>query len=162
MGTGKSTLAKLLALNLELEPIDLDQYIEQKTGFSISETILNKGELFFRKLERDSLIELLEKDDIILSTGGGTPCYFDNIELLNNNSLSIFLMRSPKELFNRLVGHTRERPLLAHLSGEDLQEYIAKHVFERTPFYQKATLIINANNKTDEALVEEIKATVNG
>lgn len=160
MGAGKTSLGQNMALSLGLVFFDLDREIEKKTGFTISETIFNKGELFFRKLERDTLLEILEKDNFILSTGGGTPCYYDNAELIANRSLSIYLLYSVPTLFERLNGKQKQRPLIAHLDGPGLKEYIGKHLMERASFYEKSTLTINAESKSIEDISKEIRELI--
>ncbi|AEV31513.1 shikimate kinase [Owenweeksia hongkongensis DSM 17368] len=157
MGSGKSTIGPELAVLSGLDYYDLDAEIEKHTGYTITETIFNKGELYFRKLEREKLHEILAKDNFVLSTGGGTPCYYDNIDVINKNSLSIYLQYNVKELFERLKGNTAERPLIAHLEGEPLQEYIGKHLFERSTYYDKATVVIKAGKLSNLEILKEIK-----
>lgn len=157
MGSGKTTLAKALAQTLNLNLIDLDAEIEKHTGYTITETIFNKGELYFRKVEREILKRVLGQDNFVLSTGGGTPCYYDNIDLINTSSMSVYLSLNVGELYQRLKEGTAERPLLAHLSGEALQEYIGKHLFERRPFYEQAIFTIKVGDKTTEQLNQELK-----
>ncbi|WP_417602580.1 shikimate kinase [Owenweeksia hongkongensis] len=157
MGSGKSTIGPELAVLSGLDYYDLDAEIEKHTGYTITETIFNKGELYFRKLEREKLHEILAKDNFVLSTGGGTPCYYDNIDVLNKNSLSVYLQYNVKELFERLKGNTAERPLIAHLEGEPLQEYIGKHLFERSTYYDKATVVIKAGKLSKLEILKEIK-----
>ncbi|WP_417590072.1 shikimate kinase [Owenweeksia hongkongensis] len=157
MGSGKSTIGPELAVLSGLDYYDLDAEIEKHTGYTITETIFNKGELYFRKLEREKLHEILAKDNFVLSTGGGTPCYYDNIDVLNKNSLSVYLQYNVKELFERLKGNTAERPLIAHLEGEPLQEYIGKHLFERSTYYDKATVVIKAGKLSKLDILKEIK-----
>lgn len=160
MGSRKSTVGQLLAEELALPWRDLDKRIEEVSGYTITETILNKGELFFRQLEHDRLLEILQEDKFVLSTGGGTPCYFNNIDELNNHTVSIYLDYSIPELYTTLEGNQADRPLIAHLEGEALREYIAKHLFERAPYYEKATFTIRADNKSTEQIVKEIKQLV--
>lgn len=160
MGAGKSAVGRELAQALQLPWLDLDKRIEEASGHSITETILNKGELFFRKLEREQLLRALKEDHFVMSTGGGTPCYYDNMDLINKHSLSVYLQYSVPQLYQRLEGSQAERPLIAHLEGESLQEYIGKHLFERAAFYEKAVLIINAAEKSTNELVNEIKRLI--
>lgn len=160
MGSGKSTVGKQLASDLNLPWIDLDKQIEAASGYTITETILNKGELFFRKLEREQLLLTLKEDQFVMSTGGGTPCYYDNIEEMNKHSLTVYLDYSVPELYELLEGNQADRPLIAHLEGDSLREYIGKHLFERAGFYDKATFSIKAGGKTTEEIVNEIKKLV--
>lgn len=161
MGAGKSTVAKKLAVELGLDFFDLDVEIEKKSDYTITETIFNKGELFFRKLERETLEELLNKDNFILATGGGTPCYYDNMELMNNNALTIYLKYSVIDLYERLEGNQSERPLIAHLQGQALKEYIGKHLFERAPFYEKAIMSFDGSSENEKDIIQSLKELVN-
>lgn len=161
MGSGKTSLGQNLALSLGLDFFDLDIEIEKRTGFSISETVFNKGELFFRKLERQVLLEFLDKDNFVLALGGGTPCYYDNADLIAKKSLSIYLQYSVGSLFSRLDGQQKSRPLISHLDGPGLKEFIAKHLLERMPFYEKSTICLKAESKSIEELTAEIKALLN-
>ena len=161
MGAGKTSIGQMLSLQMGLDFYDLDTEIEKSTGYTITETIFNKGELYFRQLERNILDELLKKDKLILSTGGGTPCYYDNIDRINKSSLSVYLKRSVGELYKRLEGHQAERPLIAHLKGDALREYIGKHLFERNVYYEKATLVLPIRDTSDEDITNQIKNFVN-
>ncbi len=160
MGAGKSSLGQALAQELHLPFFDLDSEIEKDTGYTITETIFNKGELFFRKLEREHLLKLLNRKEFVLSTGGGTPCYYDNIEEINRQSLSIYLKYGVKDLYERLEGEQSERPLIAHLEGPALREFIGKHLFERNLYYEKATQVINAKNQETNDILKTIKKLV--
>ncbi len=161
MGSGKSTIGQILADELGLKLIDLDKAIETKTGFTITETIFNKGELYFRKLERQMLENFLLQDNFVLSTGGGTPCYYDNMDLINRNSISIYLQNSVQNLYERLEAEKTNRPLIAHLEGDALKEYIGKHLFERNVFYDKATLVVQTANKSADQINREIISLIN-
>jgi len=158
MGSGKSTLARLLSKDLSVELIDLDDYIEESENSSITDLFKDKGELYFRKKENFYLKQLLDLDkDMILSVGGGTPCYSDNIDLINEKSTSVYLRSSVQSLYNRLVKEKSNRPLIARISDKDLKEFIAKHLFERSPFYEKAGIIIQTDDKTPQQVVSELK-----
>lgn len=156
MGSGKSTIAKMLAVELGLNYFDLDIEIEKRRDSTISDIIHSKGELFFRKLERDVLHEILQQENFVLSAGGGTPCYYNNIDVINQNSISVYLQLGVIELFERLDQNKRERPLIAHLDGLALKEYIGKHLLERSSFYEKAILCVNASSKGKEELTKHI------
>ncbi len=158
MGSGKSTLARHLALQLDLPLKDLDQLIEQEEGESVSEIIFNRGEIYFRKLEREMLEAVLQEESFVLALGGGTPCYYDNIELVNKFSLSVYLEATIPQLYNVLSQDRRERPLIAHLADEELKEFIAKHLFERRDYYEKAILKIPAKQNSLEDRLEAIQA----
>ena len=139
MGSGKSHIAKLLSDRLGIKLIDLDKEISKKNKMTIAEMFQKKGEIFFRRQERALLEEIVATEDsCILSLGGGTPAYYNNIELINQNSESIFLRTSVKNLTERLLKQKHKRPLIANISDQDLPEFIAKHLFERNIFYNKA------------------------
>ena len=160
MGCGKSALGPLISSQTSLPFIDLDKYIENSEKSSISDIFKNYGEIYFRKKERFYLEQVfLKQSPFVISLGGGTPCYFDNIDYLNlkDDAVSIFLKTSPKELALRLYKDKDHRPMISHLqSKQELEEYVAKHVFERLPFYKKAKKTIDTDNKSIETIVEEI------
>ena len=157
MGCGKSTMAKLLAENLKLDVIDLDAYIVEHEGMSISALFENKGEIYFRLQESKYLNEILgHENDLILSLGGGTPCYADNMEVIKNRALSFYLKASIDTLCTRLRNEKDQRPLIASLKEDQLKEFVAKHLFERRNFYEQANSTITIDHKTIEELLEEI------
>ena len=160
MGCGKSALGPLISSQTSLPFIDLDKYIEKREKSSISDIFNNYGEIYFRKKERFYLEQVfLKQSSFVISLGGGTPCYFDNIDYLNlkDDAVSIFLKTSPKELALRLYKNKEHRPMISHLqSKQELEEYVAKHVFERLPFYKKAKKTIDTDNKSIKTIVEEI------
>lgn len=157
MGAGKTTLAQELARSLSLPLRDLDQLIEQKEGETVAEIIFNRGEIYFRKLEREILEAVLQEDGFVLALGGGTPCYYDNMSLVNKFSLSVYLEASIPQLYDVLSRDRKERPLIAHLADQDLKEFIAKHLFERCDFYEQAILKIPAKQNTVEERLKAIK-----
>lgn len=160
MGSGKTTIGEQLSQAFKLPFMDLDAYIEKSENMTITKIFQTKGEIYFRKKEHAYLQEILKKDDIILSTGGGTPVFYNNTELLNQHSYTIYLMASPNELATRLYQEKERRPLIRHLSQEDLPEFIAKHLFERNPFYQQAKFIINTQGKTPGEISHEISQLI--
>ena len=161
MASGKSAVGKLLAKDLKMQFIDLDSFIEEKENLTISELFNTKGEIYFRKKEGEYLQELLNlNENYIISLGGGTPCYGGNMEIIEKNSKSFYLNASIKTIFNRLLGETSKRPLVATLGEENLKEFIAKHLFERNPFYDRANFTISVNDKSVQQITSEIKALV--
>lgn len=160
MGVGKTQVGKHLAVHLGLDFFDLDVRIEQKTGTNITDLILNRGELYFRQREREVLEDVLQRPSFVLSTGGGTPCYYDNIDIINQHSVSIYLQADVARLYERLQQQRQERPLIAHISGNELREYIGKHLFERVPFYEKAIFHVSVAGKSIAEIAAEIKALV--
>lgn len=160
MGSGKSTIGKDLAKALGYSFTDLDNYIEDKQGQSISEIFKTKGEIYFRKKETEYLQELIEnRDKCVIALGGGTPCYSTNLNLLlkNINVKTIYFKLSISSLVNRLFKEKENRPLISHLKlKEDLTEFIGKHLFERSEYYSQAELTISADGKSVQELVEAI------
>ncbi len=162
MGCGKSTISKNLSQALNLRSIDLDDYISERENKNIPDIFKDKGEIYFRTKENFYLKELLEnKENIILALGGGTPCYANNIEIINNKSVSFFLNGSLQMLYDRLVYEKAQRPLISGLSDDKLKEFIAKHLFERKPYYEKANHIINIDSKTPQEITTEIVRLLN-
>lgn len=158
MGSGKSTIGSLLATEFNQEFLDLDQYIQIQTNSSIPELFGALGEIKFRKLEKDCLNEVLGLEkSFILSLGGGTPVYYDNMAKIKEASYSVYLRLSPSELANRLKDEKVNRPLIARIPDEDLPEFIAKHLFERSQFYNQADLILDVKNQSEEEIFQEIK-----
>lgn len=157
MASGKSHISKLLSSKMDLKLYDSDREIMAVQKLSIAEIFEQKGELFFRKKEREFLEELFAaKTTGVLSLGGGTPAYFNNMELINDHSVSVFLRTSVTTLVQRLLLQKEKRPLLARISDEDLPEFIAKHLFERNPFYSKAQITVDTDGKTPDQIVVEI------
>lgn len=160
MGSGKTTTGKDLAKALGYEFIDLDVYIEEKYQMTVSEIFETYGELGFRKREREALHEVLHNTNIVLSVGGGTPVYYDNIDVINKYSESIFLRVQLPQLVKRLENKKNSRPLIAHLPAEELTEFIAKHLFERNAYYQKAKHTISIVHQSSFEVLNEIMALI--
>jgi shikimate kinase len=141
-----------------IDVVETDKLIEEKTNLSISDIFEIKGELFFRKLENQIFREVLyDKNDLIISTGGGTPCYYNNHELLKaENCVSIYLKASINTLYNRLIIEKHNRPLIADLNESEFKEYIAKHLFDRSFYYNQATFGVSIDNKNVQEISEEI------
>ncbi len=162
MGSGKTHIAKILREKTGFELIDIDKEISKKNKLTVAEIFEKKGEIYFRKEERALLEEILaSKDSCILSLGGGTPAYYNNMEVINHNSVSFFLRASVKTLSERLLKQKEKRPLIAKIADENLPEFIAKHLFERNEYYNKAQFIINIENKNPEEIAEEILLEIN-
>lgn len=159
MGSGKSTIGKLLAKELKSSFLDLDDVIEQRLGDSISNVFKAKGELFFRRKEHEYLNALLMgQRQFILSTGGGTPCYSGNMEtMLDLADHVIYLKLSIPGLVKRLLKEKEHRPLIRDIEDKELPEFIGKHLFERNNFYLKASKVIECDNKDPNTIVDEIK-----
>ena len=158
MGSGKSSIAKLISEKLDLINVDLDNYIEKKENKSIRNIFKISGELYFRKIENNYLKDLLNSDNNkIISLGGGTPCYSDNIELIIESKCIIFYLRANVDtLANRLFNERDKRPLISRIkSKKDLKTFISKHLFERNQFYLKSNFIIDVDKKTENEITNE-------
>ena len=156
MTSGKTTVGKILQEKTHLTWLDLDVEIEKKENQSINQIFEKKGEIYFRKIEREVLLELLEKDNVILSLGGGTPCYYNNIEEINKKSISFYLQTSITELVKRIQLFSANRPLVKDRTEDELKEFVAKHLFERNTFYQQAHFTIYTDQKSFDQLALEI------
>jgi shikimate kinase len=161
MGSGKSTLGKRLANKLGITFIDLDEYFEQKFRTSITLFFERFGEDSFRKLEHEVLKEVIDKHiDVVISTGGGTPCSFNNLELMNEHGVTVYLKLPPAVLASRLSNSPfrYRRPKLKGLDKDTLLETVTMHLQEREPFYSQSGLIIDAFGMNLEKIVEKIAA----
>jgi len=159
MGSGKSTIGKLLAKKLKISFLDLDEVIEERLGDSISNVFNGKGEIFFRKKEYEYLNDILsQNNNFVLSTGGGTPCYSGNMDSMLALADHVFYLKiSIPGLVKRLITEKEHRPLIKNIDDGDLPEFIGKHLFERNNFYLKANHILECDNKDPETLVAEIR-----
>ncbi|MPS75112.1 MAG: shikimate kinase [Chryseobacterium sp.] len=157
MGSGKSHISKNLSKKINFQLIDLDQKISEEHQLTVPEIFKNKGEIFFRKEEKRILEDILNsKENIILSLGGGTPVYYDNMDLINRKSKSIFLRASVRTLTERVLLQKHTRPLISKLEDPDIPEFIAKHLFERNSFYSQAHFIIDTDSKEPGSISDEI------
>ena len=160
MGSGKSTIGRLLASELGWEFQDLDTLIEQKENKSIPEIFQERGAIYFRKIEAEVLRSAsIAEINTVLALGGGAPCYAGNMEFLNTKEkvVTIYLQLSIPNLVARLKTEKDQRPLIANCADEDLPEFIGKHLFERNPFYQQASITLNCNDKSPQTIVDEIQ-----
>ncbi len=159
MGSGKSVIAQKLAAALQIPVVELDDLIEKIAGMTIENIFSAKGEIYFRKLEHELFLEYLQSaQDFVMSTGGGTPCYYNHHELLKGPScVSVYLKASVDTLTKRLRQSKTKRPLIAHLQTEELKEYIAKHLFDRNYYYHQAQFTVVVDDKSIPEIVSEIE-----
>ena len=161
MGSGKSVIGKELSKRILYTFYDLDYFIEMNEKLSINQIFNQKKELYFREIEKKYLKKLIDKDENkIISLGGGTPCYSNNMDLILNtsNSESIYLKRSVDLLVERLFESLSSRPLISHLKNRnELKEFVSKHLFERNQYYLRSKKILNTNNLELDDVVEELK-----
>ncbi|MCD8262428.1 MAG: shikimate kinase [Bacteroides sp.] len=154
MGSGKTTLGKAFARDMGLSFIDLDWYIEERYHKTVQEIFAEKGEEGFREIERQMLREVGEIENIVISAGGGTPCFFDNMEYMNSSGITVYLNTSTDILFNRLKPATQSRPILKGKKDEELREFIATALEKRLPFYGKAHLHFIADELEDRTQID--------
>lgn len=140
MGSGKTTLGKALSRKLGVDFIDLDLYIEGRYHKMIREIFAESGEERFRHIEQSLLHEVADFENVIIAAGGGTPCFFDNIDYMNAHGTCIYLKASIDELCHRLASGRDTRPLLQGKSDEELRQYIEHTLSERDPYYSRAAL----------------------
>ena len=157
MGAGKTTLGRALAKELNIQFIDLDSYIEERLCKSVSQIFAEKGEAGFRDIERRMLHEAGEFENVIISTGGGTPCFFDNIEYMNGQGTTVFLDVPIDRLFIRLSIARKKRPLIMNKSDEELRSFITEQLEKRLPHYSKAKQKFVADQLED---IKQIEASV--
>ena len=162
MGSGKSLISNKLISIKKIKKIDLDFEISKELGLSIPKIFEKRGELFFRKKEKEILERIFSlKEEYILSLGGGTPCYYNNIEIINKNSMSIYLRAKVDTLVKRLLEDKIHcRPLINRIPDEQLPEFIGQHLFERNHFYNQAKIIIDTDNLAAEEVVDEILSKI--
>jgi len=157
MGSGKTTLGRKLANHLGWEFIDLDHKLEQQVELSIAEYFSFFGEESFRKLEGEVLKKTLYPENAVISTGGGLPCFFDNMDWMNQHGKTVYIKLSPKTLADRLESGKEERPLLQEKHGDALIAFIEQKLSERESFYTQANIIADGLSLTAEKL-EQILA----
>ena len=164
MGVGKSLIGQHLSDKLNQKFIDLDKYIETEQNKSIRNIFTDSGDIYFRKIESQSLKDcLLNNSNIILSVGGGTPCYNNNISLINsNNNISVYLKNTNVELAKRLFQIKECRPLISNIESEEkMIEFVSKHLFEREIFYKQAAIKIDCHGNDVNTICKKIISVLN-
>ncbi len=156
MGSGKSTMGRWVADALEWSFLDLDYFIENKYHKTISQIFEEKGEDGFREIEKKCLKEVSDFDKVIIGAGGGTPCFYDNMDVMNSTGLTIYLKLEPKVLNERLCASKSQRPLVANKDGDELLSYIADKLNEREPHYSMAKIVADGTVWTVEDFVNVI------
>jgi len=159
MGSGKSVIGEKLADVLNYDYIDFDDYIENQEKASIQTIFKTKGEIYFRKAESKYLKDVISLHRTIISLGGGTPCYGNNMDILLSaeDSKTIYLKAMVSTLCDRLFTEKEKRPLISHIpSKESLNEFIGKHIFERAPFYEQSHMSVKTDQLTVDDIVESI------
>lgn len=149
MGCGKSYWGRMLSQELAMPFLDLDDLITDRAGKTISEIFTEQGEPGFRALERDALHSIADLSPSVVATGGGTPCFFDNMEWMNAHGQTLYLNTPSLVLLDRLRHEKEVRPLLSGVQDTDLQHFIEMKVVEREPFYQQAQIVLNQNGNNE-------------
>lgn len=155
MGAGKTTLGRAFAKAMNLSFIDQDWYIEERFHKSVSTLFQEKGEEAFRELERQMLHEIAAFEDVIISTGGGTPCFFDNMDFMNQQGDTVFLNASQEVLFRRLKVASHSRPILQGKKEDELKLFIADALEKRLPFYQQSKYTFKADGLENHYQIEQ-------
>lgn len=145
MGAGKTTVGKALAKELELQFYDLDWYIESRMRKTVPQIFAERGEEGFRRVEHNMLHEAAEFENVVLSCGGGTPCFFNNMEYMNSRAHTVYLKASPEVLYKHLLMGKTERPLLKGKQPGELIEFIRTQLAAREDFYCRARHTINVD-----------------
>ncbi len=165
MGAGKTTLGKALSKRTGLTFFDLDWFIENRFCQTISRLFEERGESGFRELERNMLHEVAEYENVIISAGGGTPCFFDNIEYMNQQAQTVYLKATPETLFKHLQPGRNKRPLLAGKSDDEMMEYIKQSLEAREPFYSRASFTLDIslleNHRQVEKSINRLRTLLN-
>ena len=153
MGCGKSTIGRKVAEKLGISFVDLDKYIEERYFKSVHVIFAEEGEERFREKERISLLEVSQFENVVVGTGGGAPCFFNNMEVMNNNGVTVYIAPDTDVLAARLLKSKTERPLIAGKTREELISFINDALLKRAPYYEKAKIIIRGENNLDPQLV---------
>jgi shikimate kinase len=156
MGCGKSTTGEKLANLLECSFIDLDKKIEELTGKTISDIFSQEGEDYFRKTETEVLLSIRSHKNVIVATGGGTPCYNDNMDMMLETGITIYLKLTPLQLLNRLSG-SDERPLIKGMNDDQLLSFIEEKLKYRENWYNRSEIIIAGTDPDLNSLAEKLR-----
>jgi shikimate kinase len=157
MGSGKTTAGKKLAAKLSYEFTDLDAFIESEYKMTIPEIFSKKGEKEFRAIENNCLKKLINKDNLVISCGGGTPCYYNNMELMNKEGITVYLKMSADALVSRLHNAKDKRPLVANKSEQELREFVTRQLEKREDTYHQAQFIVKGKDLDIDELAEFVK-----
>ena len=157
MGAGKTTAARRLAQRMGWEVVDTDALFEEKYKISVNDFFNKYDEPLYRKLESEVLKATESLDHVVVSTGGGTACFFDNMDWMNHHGLTVFLRISPQAAVDRVIHSRHKRPLVEGKSEEELTEFVNQHYASRLPFYEQARITAKSEDFDIESLMEAIK-----
>lgn len=156
MGSGKTTLGHAVEQRAGIDFIDLDDFIEQSQEMTITQIFAERGEEGFRELERAALLTLAQAPgDALIACGGGTPCFFGNMELMNELGVTVMLRASMETLIRRLTLMRSTRPLIARLTDSELENFIADNLAKRMPHYSKARVVFDSDLLETEAEIQQ-------
>jgi shikimate kinase len=162
MGSGKSTLGKSLAGAFGIRWIDLDDEFERKFKISISDFFSKYGEKTFRELEHKILADISVLPDLVVSTGGGMPCFDDNMQLMNETGITVYLKATPELIISRIDPASRVRPIFRKMQGENLMEKITLHLLSREPYYEQSHITIDASRPDSAEIKNMITDHISG
>ncbi|MEX0981183.1 MAG: shikimate kinase [Bacteroidales bacterium] len=157
MGSGKTTHGMTIARMMGYDFVDMDKWIEETTGMTVPEIFKTHGEPWFRQQEHRAITELSKRDRVVIATGGGAPCHGENMELMKQSGLTIYLKLSPEALLSRLKVSKNRRPLLEGKSEEEMRHTIKEMLHHREPFYSNADMIIDGLERVNERVVNAIQ-----
>ena len=165
MGAGKTVLGKMLALRMNLNYIDTDHFIENRYRKKVSDIFAIEGEERFRAMEHHALMEISEYENVVISTGGGFPCFNDNMKVMNDTGITVFLDVSVEELAARLGASKNVRPVLEKRSGSALKDFIKENLARRILFYEQAHIRFNSSsmnsNKEVKMIANSLETLIN-
>lgn len=157
MGCGKSTIGRKISRLAHLRFVDTDSEVERAEGATIADMMTYQGEEYFRQAEHNALLDTVEQNDIVISTGGGLPMWGDNMDIIKGSGLSVYLRRTPANIISRLSPYGRQkRPKFRGLNDQELLEFMTKHMAEREPVYAKADMVIDCDTMSDSRIIDLI------
>lgn len=158
MGVGKTTIGKKVAASLQLPFIDLDRYIEQQKNMSVPDLFAYFGENYFRKAEHECLHQIIQQESFVMACGGGTPCFYDNMNLMNENGITFFFNASPVFIASRVKQSKTVRPLFKNATDESRLKIVQALSSEREQFYSKAKYTLNVEKLSTEEVAQQVVA----
>ena len=160
MGAGKTTIGKELASQMKLSFVDLDLFIENRYRKTIPQIFAEKGEEAFRDMEQKALHEVAEFEDVVIATGGGTPCFHQNMLFMNEKGTTVYLNVSIDKLIKRITLHQNTRPVLKGRSTGELKLFVEETIAKRSPFYEQAGIIFNTDMSDIALLCSQLKQEI--
>jgi len=160
MGAGKTTIGKELASQLKLAFVDLDLFIENRYHKTIPQIFAEKGEETFREMEQKALREVAEFENVVIATGGGTPCFYQNMLFMNENGTTVYLKVATAELIRRIALHQFTRPVLKDRSDSELNSFVEEMIARRSPFYEQAHIIFETDASEISTICVRLKQEI--